>query len=121
VRDPICSTSRSWCPGARSQTRWPRDGAHDRAAHPGARWRSYGADLRSTPAEALAEPFAAFPSRFLRIHDGCGSRPGRAELLTGTDGVSSPPRDRICKLPRSCGGQMRPGSRTHRRAGDQPR
>jgi hypothetical protein len=29
-------------------------------------WRSYGNDPLPTPAEALAEPFAAFPSWFLR-------------------------------------------------------
>ena len=36
-------------------------------------WRSYGADPLPTAAEALAEPFAAFPSWFLRIEcDRCG-------------------------------------------------
>jgi hypothetical protein len=30
-------------------------------------WRSYGNDPLPTPQEALAEPFAAFPSWFLRI------------------------------------------------------
>jgi hypothetical protein len=36
-------------------------------------WRSYGADPLPTPAEALAEPFAAFLSWFLRIEcDRCG-------------------------------------------------
>jgi hypothetical protein len=36
-------------------------------------WRSYGNDPSPTPAEALAEPFAAFPSWFLRIEcDRCG-------------------------------------------------
>ena len=30
-------------------------------------WRSYGDDPLPTPAEALEEPFAAFPSWFLRI------------------------------------------------------
>ncbi len=35
--------------------------------------RSYGNDPLPTPAEALAEPFAAFPSWFLRIEcDRCG-------------------------------------------------
>jgi hypothetical protein len=29
-------------------------------------WRSYGTDPLPTPAEALAEPFNAFPSWFLR-------------------------------------------------------
>jgi hypothetical protein len=36
-------------------------------------WHSYGADPLSTPAEALAEPFVAFPSWFLHIEcDRCG-------------------------------------------------
>jgi hypothetical protein len=36
-------------------------------------WRSYGNDPLPTPAEALDEPFAAFPSWFLRITcDRCG-------------------------------------------------
>jgi hypothetical protein len=36
-------------------------------------WRSYGTDPLPTPAEALAEPFAAFPSWFLRIEcERCG-------------------------------------------------
>ena len=40
---------------------------------PPRRWRSYTDDPLPTPAEALAEPFAAFPSWFLRIEcDRCG-------------------------------------------------
>ena len=36
-------------------------------------WRSYGTDPLPAPAEALGEPFAAFPSWFLRIEcDRCG-------------------------------------------------
>jgi hypothetical protein len=36
-------------------------------------WRSYGTDPLPTPAEALAEPFAAFPSWVLRIEcERCG-------------------------------------------------
>jgi hypothetical protein len=31
-------------------------------------------------------------------HDGCGGRPGRAELLSGIDGVSSRPVRRIVLL-----------------------
>ena len=30
-------------------------------------WRSYGNDPLPTPAEAMAEPFSAFPSWFLRV------------------------------------------------------
>jgi len=94
---------------------------------PARHWRSYGNDPLPTPAEALDEPFAAFPSWFLRIecdrcgkvqmvneaharwprnrklrdvmarmrHEGCGGRPAKAELLTGIEGVSSPPVRRI--------------------------
>jgi hypothetical protein len=50
-------------------------------------------------------------------HEGCGGRAGRAELLTGIDGVSSRPvrrivlrgglgRGRVCSLQRSC--RLRP-------------
>jgi hypothetical protein len=36
-------------------------------------WRSHGTDPLPTPAEALGEPFSAFPSWFLRIEcDRCG-------------------------------------------------
>jgi len=89
-------------------------------------WRSYGNDPLPSPLEALREPFAAFPSWFLRIecyrcgkvqmineahsswrdrtlrdilsrmrHDGCGGLAGKAELLTGVEGVSSRPVRRI--------------------------
>ena len=89
-------------------------------------WRSYGNDPLPTGAEALDEPFIAFPSWFLRIecdrcgkvqmvnqvhsaqaymavraildrmrHDGCGGRAGKAELLTGIEGVSSRPVRKI--------------------------
>jgi hypothetical protein len=93
------------------------------------------AQLRHRPTatgqEALAEPFRAFPSWFLRIecdrcgkaqvvnevharwrdrslrdiiarmrHDGCGGRAGKAELVTGIEGVSSRPVRKI-GLPRA--------------------
>jgi hypothetical protein len=90
-------------------------------------WRSYGNDPLPSAAEALAEPFRAFPSWFLKVtcdrcfkdrmlkvhaperqrdmpirvliagmrHDGCGGRPGRVELLSGTESVSSRPVRRI--------------------------
>jgi hypothetical protein len=89
-------------------------------------WRSYGNDPLPTGAEALGEPFNAFPSWFLRIecdrcgkvqmvnqvhsargnmpirdilakmrHDGCGGRAGKAELVSGIEGVSSRPVRRI--------------------------
>jgi hypothetical protein len=94
-------------------------------------WRSYGNDPLPSGAEAMDEPFRAFPSWFLRIecdrcgkvsmlneahttgrrreiplrallarmrHDGCGGLAGKAELLSGVDGVSSRPVRRIVLL-----------------------
>jgi hypothetical protein len=92
-------------------------------------WRSYGDEPLPTGAEALDEPFQAFPPWFMRVtcdrcgkdrmlneahtkqgdmpirkilkrmrHDGCGGRPGRAELLTGIEGASSRPVRRIVVL-----------------------
>jgi hypothetical protein len=84
---------------------------------PDRHWRCYGTDPLPAPAEALQQPLAAFPSLKLTCdrcgkneahaagwrdrqladilrrmrHDGCGGLPGRAELLTGIDGVSSRP------------------------------
>jgi hypothetical protein len=90
-------------------------------------WRSYGDDKLPSGAEALNEPFSAFPSWFLRItcdrcgklqivneahaarwrdrmlrdilarmrHDGCGGLAGKAELLSGAEGVSSRPVRKI--------------------------
>jgi hypothetical protein len=98
---------------------------------PARHWRSYGTDPLPTAAEALAQPFSAFPSWFLRIecdrcgratlmneahtgerrgtmllrvlisrmrHEGCGGRAGRAELLTGIEGVSPRPVRKIVLL-----------------------
>jgi hypothetical protein len=61
----------------------PGDEAHDRRGQgaavvafqtpPQRHWRSYGTDPLPTPAEAMSEPFRAFPSWFLRIEcDRCG-------------------------------------------------
>jgi hypothetical protein len=89
-------------------------------------WSSYDTDPLPSPAEALRQPLAAFPSWFLKLtcdrcgkdrflneahtpqrdlrirellarmlHDGCGGRAGRAELLTGIEGASSRPVRRI--------------------------
>jgi hypothetical protein len=89
-------------------------------------WRTYGDYPLPTGAEALDEPFAAFPSWFLRIecdrcgkvqmvnqahyarptmpireilakmhHERCGGLAGKAELLSGIEGVSSRPVRRI--------------------------
>ena len=93
---------------------------------PARHWRRHGTDPLPTGAEALDEPFNAFPSWFLRVtcercgqermfneahsaqahmklrdilsrmrHDGCGGRAGKAELITGIEGVSSRPVRRI--------------------------
>ena len=98
----------------------------NRSSMPRRHWRSYGSDPLPSGAEALDEPFNAFPSWFLRIecdrcgkvqmvnqthqrwrrlpirdiiakmrHDGCGGRAGKAELLTGIEGVSSRPVRKI--------------------------
>ena len=89
-------------------------------AAPQRHWRSYGNDPLPSGIEARDEPFAAFPSWFLRIecdrcgkvqminevhfarpnmpirdildkmrHHGCGGRAGKAELLSGIEGVVS--------------------------------
>ena len=90
-------------------------------------WRSYGTDpLPIGAAQAMGEPFSAFPSWLLRVtcdrcgkdrmfaethfaqrdmllrdiikrmrHDGCGGRAGRAELVTGIEGVTSRPVRRV--------------------------
>jgi hypothetical protein len=88
-------------------------------------WRSYGDEPLPTGAEALAEPFTSWFLRIecdrcgkvtmlneahtsgrrreisLRAllarmrHDGCGGRPGRAELLTGIERASSRPVRRL--------------------------
>jgi hypothetical protein len=91
-----------------------------RAPPPHRHWRRHGTEPLPTGAEALDEPFNAFPSWFLRItcarcgqehmvnqvhaaksdlplrdilakmrHERCGGLAGKAELLTGIEGVSS--------------------------------
>ena len=95
-------------------------------AIPKRHWRSNGNDPLPTGKQALDEPFAAFPSWFLRVtcercgqerlfneahsaqralpirtildrmrHDGCGGRPGKAQLITGIEGASARPVRRI--------------------------
>jgi ribosomal protein S27E len=103
-----------------------RAGEMTRRSVPVRHWRTYGDYPLPSGIEARDEPFAAFPSRFLRIecnrcgkvqmineghfarpnmpirailakmrHDGCGGLAGKAELLTGIEGVSSRPVRRI--------------------------
>jgi hypothetical protein len=70
-------------------------------------WRSYGTDPLPTGAEALDEPFRAFPSWFLRITcDRCG----KDRMLSETHAPRSdlPIREIIKRMRRDgCGG--RPG------------
>ena len=70
-------------------------------------WRSYGTDPLPTGAEALDEPFAAFPSWFLRITcDRCG----KDRMLSETHAPRSdlPIREIIKRMRHDgCGG--RPG------------
>jgi hypothetical protein len=104
----------------------PRAGQMTARPIPTRHWRTYGDYPLPTGAEALDEPFAAFPSWFLRItcdrcgkvqmvnqvdytrptmlirdildrmrHERCGGRAGKAELLTGIEGVGSRPVRRI--------------------------
>jgi hypothetical protein len=92
-------------------------------------WRGYSTEPLPSGAEALDEPFSAFPGWFLRIecdrcskvrminekriiaadlpirtildkmrHNGCGGLAGKAELLSGIEGVSSRPVRRIVLL-----------------------
>jgi hypothetical protein len=46
-------------------------------------WRSYGTDPLPTGSEALGEPFAAFPSWFLRVE--CG-RCGKVQIFNQVHG-----------------------------------
>ena len=95
-------------------------------APPRRHWRSYGNDPLPTGAQALDEPFAAFPAWFIRVtcercgqermfnevhsaqramlirdildkmrHDGCGGLAGKAELVSGIEGVSCRPVRKI--------------------------
>ena len=104
-----------------------RAGPVTRMPVPKHHWLTHGNNYPlPTGAEALDEPFAAFPSWFMRVtcercgkermfnevhsaqramlirdilakmrHDGCGGLAGKAELLTGIEGVSSRPVRRI--------------------------
>jgi hypothetical protein len=50
-------------------------------AIPARHWRSYGDDKLPTGAEAMGEPFAAFPSWFIRIECDCC---GKVQMLNET-------------------------------------
>jgi hypothetical protein len=68
-------------------------------------WRSYGNDPLPTPAEALDEPFSAYPSWFLRIEcDRCG----KVQMIneTHTAKRAMPIRDIIDRMRHDgCGGR----------------
>ena len=97
---------------------WWRVGDQMSRAPPRRNWRSDGTEPLPSGAEAMGEPFAAFPSWFMRVscercgqdevhsaqramlirdiiekmrHERCGGRAGKAELLSGVEGVSSRP------------------------------
>jgi hypothetical protein len=69
-------------------------------------WRSYGIDPLPSPAEALAEPFAAFPSWFLRI---TGDRCGKDRMVNeahATGWRDRPLREILARARHDgCGGQ----------------
>ena len=59
-------------------------------------WRSYGTEPLPTPAEALAEPFSAFPSWFLRVEcDRCGKVPmvNESHCQVARSDVADDPRE----------------------------
>ena len=64
----------------------------DWGATPARHWRNYGVDPLPTPEEALGEPFAAFPSWFLRIE--C-ERCGKTRMVSSV--LHAPFRDRTLR------------------------
>ena len=74
---------------------------------PAGHWRSYGTDPLPTPAEALDEPFAAFPSWFLRIEcDRCGKVTMLTEAHTKGRRREMPLLELLAKLRHDgCGGR----------------
>ena len=65
----IASRRSSLCAPGRPALRLPRatETPAVNVKTPARHWSSYGNDPLPTPAEALDEPFSAFPSWFLRI------------------------------------------------------
>ena len=82
----------------------PRAGQMSRAP-PKRHWRSYGNDPLPTGAEALNEPFAAFPSWFIRVTcKQCGQERMFNETHSALRAI--PIRDIIAKLRHDgCGGR----------------
>ena len=70
-------------------------------------WRSYGDDPLPPPAEALVEPFSAFPSWFLRITcDRCGKDRMISETHTSAAQRDLPLREIIARMRHDgCGGR----------------
>ena len=72
---------------------------------PARHWRSYGNDLLPTGAEALDEPFAAFPSWFLRVEcDRCGKT--QMDNQAHSPAAHLPIREILARMRHGgCGGQ----------------
>jgi hypothetical protein len=70
-------------------------------------WRSYGTDPLPSPAEAMNEPFRAFPSWFLRIEcDRCGKVSMLNEAHTSGGRRAMPIRALLARMRHDvCGGQ----------------
>jgi len=88
--------AREMGPGARPMTTRPGPKRH---------WRSYGSDPLPSGAEALDEPFSAFPSWYLRIEcDRCGKLQMVNQAHMRWDNL--PIRDIIAKMRHyGCGGR----------------
>ena len=73
---------------------------------PRRRWRSYGTEPFPTPAEAMAEPFSAFPSWFLRVEcDRCGKPTMINEAHCNQRQRALPLRDFLARMRHDgCGG-----------------
>jgi hypothetical protein len=84
---------------------------------PARHWRSYGDDKLPTGAEAMSEPFAAFPSWFMRIEcDRCGKVRMINEVHTPQRNMLI--RDIIAKMRHDgCGGRAGKVETDHRHRG----
>jgi hypothetical protein len=82
-------------------------------------WRRYGTDPLPTGTEALAEPFLAFPSWFMRVTcDRCGQQ--RMFSETHSAQRDMPIRDIVARMRHDgCGGRTGRGGAAHRCRGRQ--
>ena len=88
-------------------------------APPQRHWRSYGNDPLPTGAEALDEPFAAFPSWFMRVTcERCGQERMFNEAHSSTAHHADPRHHRE-DAPRRLRRQGREGGAAHRHRGRQ--